>query len=601
MNASTRETIGNSLVVAGGLALPGIVGVAVGYWMADLGASWLPDTVGALSVGALAAGGLVLAGSALRGRFQEETPVGTRLRRRALAGLAVLAAAGFVRLGVEWVREPSPLTALDAPAYAAAFSADLARHQELSAQMEALLPRVEAIRPPGTGLLNADDERRLLEAWSSLFDQALVLDQVRRFHEDWYRFDLSRHGRDRNLRSFLLTFAAEARLVESALRFDAVLAGNDDLRHMLDAPHDDLGLPANSWSQFREQFLGARDQARVRAGAAWLAGLEHAPGVRDEAQALGLATLWDDVDARLAHIRARGLLDTSTATAAADAQVLRRELKRVWFPAQADVAEWMGDEKLRRVGRYLIPHEQVEVMEKALVPGDVLVARKNWYLSNVGLPGFWPHAILYVGDPAKLSAAFDADPEVGAWVASQAGEAIPFTAWIARRHPGWAAQHHEEIDGHAVRVIEAISEGVVLNSLDHVAGDYLAGLHPQRSPLARAQAVAAAFDMLGRPYDFDFDFATDHAIVCSELVWRAWRPAEGKEGLDIPTVQKVGRSTLPANELIRIFDEEAGRPDAKFGFVGFIDAVEKEGRTFVSDEASLRASYQRTKWDVAQK
>lgn len=593
---------GSALVATGALALPAILGVAVGYWVSDVGVPWMPDTVGILAVAAIVAGAAILVGSAVRGRLYAESVEGRRLRKRSLAGLGLVALAALARLAVEWTQQPSHLSSLSETEYNAAFEADRNRYLQLSAELAALLPHVEApgaLRPGADGLLSADQERLLLDAWSALFDQALVLDEIRRYHEDYYRFDPSRLERSRHLRSFLLTFAAEASLVQAALRFDALIGGKDDIRHFLDAPHPEL--PEASWSRFRQEFLGSRDQARIRAGVAWLATLDGALGARAEAGALGLDPLRADLDRSLAVIRAAGLLDTGAATVAADAQVLRRGARRVLFPTQAHVAEWMGDEKLRRIGRYLIPPEQVAVLEKRLEPGDVMVARKNWYLSNVGLPGFWPHAILYIGDPAELAAAFDDDPEVAAWVEAQAGRPMPYSTWLGTRFPAWVARHHGEVDGEPIRVIEAISEGVVLNSLDHVAGDYLAALRPRRSPLARAQAVAVAFELLGRPYDFDFDFATDHAIVCSELVWRAWRPASGKEGLDIPTVEKVGRSTLPANEFIRVFDEQHGREDRLFDFVGFIDAIEREGRTVVSDEAALRASHRRTKWDIAQK
>ncbi len=39
----------------------------------------------------------------------------------------------------------------------------------------------------------------------------------------------------------------------------------------------------------------------------------------------------------------------------ADLQVVKRSVRRTWFPAQKRVAEWMGDVRTRRPGRYLIP------------------------------------------------------------------------------------------------------------------------------------------------------------------------------------------------------------------------------------------------------
>ena len=307
------------------------------------------------------------------------------------------------------------------------------------------------------------------------------------------------------------------------------------------------------------------------------------------------------LDRSLGRLRDLGFIQKTADTVAGDAQLFKRGFRRAWFPAQTGIAEWMGDTRVRRIGTYLIPHEQVEAMEKVLEPGDVMVSRKNWYLSNVGLPGFWPHAILYTGSPEKLAAYFDNDPAVAEWVVAQAGPGTTYSQWLARRFPVHWARHVEGIDGHEARVIEAISEGVVVNSMDHAAGDYLAAVRPRLDKLAKAQAVAAAYEMLGRPYDFDFDFATEHAIVCSEVVWRAYRPAEGKAGLDIPTVEKVGRRTLPANEFIRYFAEQRGREDRMFDFVWFVDAVEKERRVVVSDDDALAATWTRVKWDVAQK
>jgi hypothetical protein len=260
----------------------------------------------------------------------------------------------------------------------------------------------------------------------------------------------------------------------------------------------------------------------------------------------------------------------------------------------------MGDLKLRRVGHYLVTHAQQETMDGALEPGDVLLSRKNWYLSNVGLPGFWPHAILYLGAPEKFEAYFD-DPEVHAWLASRHEGRTSLLDLLRARAPRETARFRLGADGHPYRVLEAISEGVVLNTLGHASGDYMVALRPRLSKVAKAQAILAAFAQVGKPYDFDFDFATDHALVCTELVWRCYRPAEGKEGLDLPLRTIMGRATLPANDVARIYAEERGEASARFDFVYFLDAHEGRREAFVSDEEGFASTHSRTKWDVALK
>jgi hypothetical protein len=67
-----------------------------------------------------------------------------------------------------------------------------------------------------------------------------------------------------------------------------------------------------------------------------------------------------------------------------------------------------------------------------------------------------------------------------------------------------------------------------------------------------SSVYATAFSHHAKPYDYNFDFATDHALVCTELVWRSYRPSEGKKGLKIPLVEIAGRKTLPANEIAKL-------------------------------------------------
>ena len=87
--------------------------------------------------------------------------------------------------------------------------------------------------------------------------------------------------------------------------------------------------------------------------------------------------------------------------------------------------------------------------------------------------------------------------------------------------------------------------------------------------------------------------------MCTEVVYRCYRPAVGKEGLTFPLIDLMGRVTLPANNIAELFATERGRTDAQMDFVYFIDAHEKQRRAFVSTEAEFFKTARRTKWDIS--
>ena len=503
---------------------------------------------------------------------------------------------------MHYQQEPSPLTQLSRGDFEQAFDLDAQAYQQHALGMERLLRELEARGVPAPGkvdALTAEDEALLLESFAALVDYAVALDAIRVFWEDWYRFDPSRVERRYHMRAYLLTYAAELALYEKASRFSQRVLANPSAKKFLDVPHPSHNLPENSFSHLREELLGARDQARVVAGERYLDVLAKGLGGRGEARELDVDWLWSACEDHLRVIEAVAPIDRAELTVRADAQILKRSVRRVWFPVQKETADWMGDVRVRRVGWYLIPAEQQEQAAALLRPGDIMVSRKNWYLSNVGLPGFWPHAILYLGAPDELEAWSD-DPEILDWIELTTGERDSFPRFLEAHFPTAWLRYRLGLEGEVNRVIEAIGEGVVFNTMGHVSGDYLAAVRPRLDKVAKAQAITEAFSHWGKPYDFDFDFATDHTLVCTELVWRAYRPSEGKLGLDLPMARVAGRVTLPANLMVKHFSESLAGEDSPYDFVFFIDAVEKEQRTFFSDQAAFEASWARTKWDIAQ-
>jgi hypothetical protein len=125
-------------------------------------------------------------------------------------------------------------------------------------------------------------------------------------------------------------------------------------------------------------------------------------------------------------------------------------------------------------------------------------------------------------------------------------------------------------------------------------------LRPCLSRSEKFKAILRAYGFLGRPYDFDFDFSTDRALVCSEVVYKAYLPGPGSRGLRFALTTSAGRHVVAPNDIIRKFDFEHGTDRADLDHVLFLDGSEETGRAIERGEAELRASWRRPKWDIAQ-
>ncbi len=107
-----------------------------------------------------------------------------------------------------------------------------------------------------------------------------------------------------------------------------------------------------------------------------------------------------------------------------------------------------------------------------------------------------------------------------------------------------------------------------------------------------------AFHYAGRPYDFDFDFATDSALVCSELVWKAYEPAADVAGLRIPLEEIAGRKMATPNGIARQWDTESAAGRAQLDLVLFLDGSERAGVAREANADTFRASWRRPKWHI---
>lgn len=515
-------------------------------------------------------------------------------RRFVRAALAPIGLAALVALSAPVAAESKGPRLTDLPAAELAarqkvdlaavgtYRSGLARTVAFARSHPELFP---ATRPDGARLLATAERDAVRAAWKSLLDYTMALGSIENFHDDFAL--LTDTGA--RARSFHIANGAFLAAYRFALEFIDLAAGDPKLAVILNDPVADLGLPAGSYDRYKFRFLNVAAATRFAAYAVagqFLGDPQDAVRARDAKE-----------DSALILAAGRGRGEALTAVNAVN--VLRGLGVKAIFPVQAGISVWMGDTKVYRHARSLISPAQVETLRAKMLPGDVVLQRREWYLSNVGLPGFWSHAAIYVGTPEERRAFFNTE-EVCRWVVSRGEPSGDLERLLERAFPAArAATLLPPEHGHAQRVIEAISEGVVFTTLEHsVDADSVVVMRPRLPRSAIALALERAWGYAGRPYDFDFDFQTDSALVCTELVYKSFEPSAVAPGLRLALEEIVGRTAIPANSIARQFDSQFGTPEAQFDFIAFLDGQEQAAVAIEAGVEGFRKSWRRPKWHV---
>ena len=440
-------------------------------------------------------------------------------------------------------------------------------------------------KPLVTHLLTENERETVRSLWGGLLDYYILLDSIGSFHADYYKLINS----DDRARSFHITRSAFLAQYRFALDFIQRVENDPKLSILLNDSMPMQGLPSNSYNKFKFRFLNviaATQFAAYNMVAVTLPKLSN--------PTLAVATA-DDKARIWQASRGKGEL----LTFANAGNILKNTGFQLIFPVQAGISEWMGDTKILRQDKALISATQIDKLRSRLEPGDVMLEQREWYISNVGLPGFWSHAALYIGTAEERRAYFN-NPEVHRWVIEQGEPSGEFEALLRRDSAAiYAISLKPQESAHLPRVLEAISEGVSFTTIEHsAAADAIAVLRPRIVRTEKAQALRRAFRYSGRPYDFNFDFQTDSSLVCTELIYKAYEPATNFHGVRFNLEEIVGRTAIPANSIAHQFDTEFGTPAQQFDMVAFLDGQEWHGIAVEESVNTFRRSWQRPKWRV---
>ncbi len=440
-----------------------------------------------------------------------------------------------------------------------------------------------AARQTVTNLPTREEKEVLWQTWKSYLDYLLALDALERYHRDFYFL-----SGERRKNAFLISYSAFLAQYRFSLDLIDAAKNNPLFDTILNEPVPEIGLSKGTFAKIKFRFLNAGTSIDFAARQALYAGMSDAASEE----------LREKIKADANSILKMGLGQGEILSVKNALKIVQRAGDSAWLPVQTGVSEWMGDTKVYRQGRSLISSKQLDELVPKLLPGDVLLIRHEWYLSNIGLPGFWPHAALYIGTPEERQRFFD-DEKMKGWVQAQNKTVGNFEDLLKSRFPSAYAKSLQPQANHPVRILEAISEGVSFTALQHAAdADSLVVLRPLLPKNEKATAILRAFHYAGRPYDFNFNFATDAELVCTELVFKSYEPAKNFRGLKLPLIEMLGRPLLPANEITKQFDSQFGTDQAQFQFIVFLDGYEREGKAEEAGVEDFRQSWRRPKWHV---
>lgn len=137
---------------------------------------------------------------------------------------------------------------------------------------------------------------------------------------------------------------------------------------------------------------------------------------------------------------------------------------------------------------YKLTAKDMRAIFKKVEPGDILLRGYIDYLDGYFIPGTFSHAGLYIGSD---------------------------------------------------QVIHAMSGGVFQEDiLTFCRCDYMCVLRPKTTTEIKNRAIAKAYESIGMPYDFGFDFKDHSSVCCTELINYVYESVEDELGM-VPREQKV--------------------------------------------------------------
>lgn len=307
------------------------------------------------------------------------------------------------------------------------------------------------------------------------------------------------------LRAIGISLLAAVTLYENAHQLQTHILPIPGVRTLLNQGDPALGIPPGFWTNIESEFVTIAHRNLLEAG---IQAIEEEQNLPDRS--------WVEQDPFLDYV-SRELSASAAAAEMRDdrfhakiGRALRYQIGRLSamgmgglqggkFQLSRGFGNLTGMIEFRKGKLFNQPH-WVKFVKERLEPGDLLLEKTPFKLTDQLIPGHFGHVALYVGTEPQLLALGLID------------------------HP-WVARYQKQLAEGRV-IVEALRDGTQINTIERFLNiDDLAILRPKKDKIPHAdviQAITLAFSHIGKKYDFDFDNNTWDTIVCSELAFQTY-------------------------------------------------------------------------------
>lgn len=385
----------------------------------------------------------------------------------------------------------------------------------------------DAVRASERGYFLPDEDERVRGAFARYLGVRAALHETIKDLEPVFKAKMQM-AHEQRLRVFAVAFCAACMLMRSARFLVDSYAGSKTVWRKLDEAEPRYGLPRKQFSQIYSSATRPHNVRRFYRAVAFA----HANA--EAIKALATDAEMGPVIQLLREEEPEALRISKLADAANRLRYLWHSLNRRRNSTLNQILFALFEGSGRAISEMQNPfhHKRVSPdiireVRRLLRPGDAIVTRHDDAFSNLFLPGYWPHAALYVGSMEERRAL---------------GIEMQGSRWHHCKDPA--------------RVLEAKKDGVRFRRLTHTLHvDAFTVIRPQLEPPLLAHALSRAAEHEGKFYDFEFDFRRSDRLVCTEVVYRGFHAVGG---LQFNLTKRAGRPTFSAEDLLDLAIHRAG-------------------------------------------